>query len=105
MKLNYGVYMMDNMTLTEQVRLMALNATIYIGAHGNAMGNAWWMKKHSWVLEVHPKNGGSGWSKHIYSDALNYFTVKCDKDCGEDGGAYHVDLGRVRMILENVPMR
>ncbi len=109
-QLPFRVEHMERMTFAEQVQLMSLNATIYIGAHGNAMGNAFWMPEHSLVVEVHPHAGGSGWFKHIYSDALHtrhhfqlhYFLLQCEMEaCKAAPHEYQVDLGRLALLLDN----
>jgi Glycosyltransferase 61 len=59
-KTSYQVVHLENLSFEQQVKLFALNATMLLASHGNAIGSALWMRERSVLVESHSYKQRSG---------------------------------------------
>jgi hypothetical protein len=76
-KTSYQIVNLENLSFEQQVKLFALNTTMLLASHGNAVGSALWMKERSVLVEAHSYKQRSGtialmiaWYEHIFGDAM-----------------------------------
>ena len=66
-RLSYRVVEMERESMRGQLALFALEASILVAVHGNAMGHMLWMPRHSLVVELFPFMMGSTFFEHMVS--------------------------------------
>jgi hypothetical protein len=126
-KVTHQIAYMEDMSIKDQVKLFALNATTLMAVHGNAIGNGFWMPPGSNVWEFHSYDGGSAMFEHLFNDAkqeyydgsflptkespnglfLDYKVIKCREDsCKTDGQTGFnanvvAQMDKLQMLLDN----
>lgn len=75
-------------------------AVLFVGGHGAALSNMIFMPPKAFILEIRPnKSPNACYNSLAYACELTYYLTFGE---GDHWSQVHVDVGRVRTVLEDV---
>ena len=104
---------LERLSFRNQVHLFALQATIVVAVHGNAIGHFLWAQKGTLFIEVFPYEWHSDWQALIlketwkaglaYSTGVRYAKIECSHvSCSQGMSGLNADVSLNRTKLGNI---